>query len=324
MYPNRALPGIKGEGLRTDFWSEEPEQYHTEADLTVRPDDTLETVAVKASKIAEILQAGVYLSAQDEQLGSNSEEHPCINWDLDRDTFQPTKRASSTIDKRCEALARMYDVPVSRASIENVAYFYKAYSQLVPIVTAVAKIIGAERNAGGQSLRDRQEYVLAKRLRAHMATRINDIQRWSNQREAKAILKDVERTMRALYIQIGSLAPAPEEFRKAGWSVEDSLGQVGFKKAVADLRKTLAASTTGVTAEMRARSRSLKFLDQPGPEAVLPVPSGCEVEAVIEEELMRYGGKRAREEEEEDDGEEERRPLMVSPDGAAEEEMVIP
>ncbi|CAD6916901.1 unnamed protein product [Tilletia laevis] len=140
----------------------------------------------------------------------------------------------------------MYDVPVSRASIENVAYFYKAYSQPVPIVTAVAKIIGAERNAGGQSLRGRQEYVLAKRLRAHMATRINDIQRWSNQREAKAILKDVERTMQALHIRIGSLAPAPEEFRKAGWSVEDSLGQVGFKKAVADLRKTLAASTTGV------------------------------------------------------------------------------
>ncbi|CAD6956286.1 unnamed protein product [Tilletia caries] len=246
MYPNRALPGIKGEGHHIDFWSEEPEQYHTEADLTVRPDEPLETVAVKASKIAEILQAGVYLSAQDEQLGSNSEEHPCINWDLDRDTFQPKKRASSTIDKRCEALARMYDVPVSRASIENVAYFYKAYSQPVPIVTAVAKIIGAERNAGGQSLRGRQEYVLAKRLRAHMATRINDIQRWSNQREAKAILKDVERTMQALHIRIGSLAPAPEEFRKAGWSVEDSLGQVGFKKAVADLRKTLAASTTGV------------------------------------------------------------------------------
>ncbi|CAD6966893.1 unnamed protein product [Tilletia controversa] len=212
MYPNRALPGIKGEGHHIDFWSEEPEQYHTEADLTVRPDEPLETVAVKASKIAEILQAGVYLSAQDEQLGSNSEE--------------------SSPDAENEARLRFTSQEKIRLrSLEG---------------SAVAKIIGAERNAGGQSLRGRQEYVLAKRLRAHMATRINDIQRWSNQRGTNAILKDVERTMRALYIRIGSLAPAPEEFRKAGWSVEDSLGQVGFKKAVADLKKTLAASTTGV------------------------------------------------------------------------------
>ncbi|KAE8205662.1 hypothetical protein A4X06_0g2587 [Tilletia controversa] len=295
MYPNRALPGIKGEGHHIDFWSEEPEQYHTEADLTVRPDEPLETVAVKASKIAEILQAGVYLSAQDEQLGSNSEESSpdAENEARLRFTSQEKIRLRSLEGSGRQTSMHQLGpgpryVPAEEASIVDDR---QALRGTRSDVRPVAKIIGAERNAGGQSLRGRQEYVLAKRLRAHMATRINDIQRWSNQRGTNAILKDVERTMRALYIRIGSLAPAPEEFRKAGWSVEDSLGQ---------------------------------FLDQPGPEAVLPVPSACEVGAVIEEELVRYGGKRAREEEEEDDGEEERRPLMVSPDGAAEEEMVIP
>ncbi|CAD6938935.1 unnamed protein product [Tilletia controversa] len=252
MYPNRALPGIKGEGHHIDFWSEEPEQYHTEADLTVRPDEPLETVAVKASKIAEILQAGVYLSAQDEQLGSNSEESSpdAENEARLRFTSQEKIRLRSLEGSGRQTSMHQLGpgpryVPAEEASIVDDRQALRGTRSDVRRAP-VAKIIGAERNAGGQSLRGRQEYVLAKRLRAHMATRINDIQRWSNQRGTNAILKDVERTMRALYIRIGSLAPAPEEFRKAGWSVEDSLGQVGFKKAVADLKKTLAASTTGV------------------------------------------------------------------------------
>jgi hypothetical protein len=173
-------------------------------DLLVTEDDSLSEIARKMKRCQDIVESGGSLAvalgtlprdggpvdyakaAFDEMAPTEQLQYrawvegaqlPPINVEKDRAEAEKSRSARTRDERRLAWLRRAYKN--DKLAAENLAFFHKNYSALIPLLCAGAKVIGQERAATNNESRDARhlaEQVAAAKLAGAASARQNVIQ----------------------------------------------------------------------------------------------------------------------------------------------------
>ncbi|AXU24204.1 hypothetical protein [Trichoderma harzianum bipartite mycovirus 1] len=149
---------------------------------------------------------------------------PKMDWGKDQGEPPQGDASRATALRRAAALNRLYKT--DKATVENSTYFVKNYSPLIPLLTAVTKIIGAQRDlVGGMEELDEMQMAEIQTIGKIVATAQTNINRI--QEEVRRLLRDINYSNSVLLARSHALKELIPKYKKKKDPVNDARLAVG-------------------------------------------------------------------------------------------------